>query len=237
MRPRRLHRRHHSRDRRAQGLVPAALEQSKACEREASGSAGCLPSCAWDFWALRCFLQVADETATWDGKSRRPSLRNIIVSKRPVFLNSLAALLADWTTELRPSRMALVKLHRHQSRTSSRSLRSVLETTFISGMFECVIHGHSRPSAPAALLGPDAGHLPLGTEPPSTSRRAAPASRPARPCTAPIVASASRWNHTACGVGGREEQSVPPTRSFREPSKPACSRTSSTTTREAWATR
>ncbi len=60
--------------------------------------------------------------------------------------------------------MALVELHRHQSRTSSCSLQSVLATAFISGMFECVIHGHSRPSAPAALLGPDAGHLPLGTE-------------------------------------------------------------------------
>ena len=84
--------------------------------------------------------------------------------KQPLFLNSLAALLADWITELRPSRMALVEPHRHQSRTSSRSLRSVLATTFISGMFECVIHGHSRPSAPAALLGPDAGHLPLGAE-------------------------------------------------------------------------
>jgi hypothetical protein len=52
---------------------------------------------------------------------------------------------------------------------------------------------------------------------PSTSRRAAPVSRPARPCTAPIVASASQRNHTACGVGGREEQSVLPTRSFRGP--------------------
>gem|GEM_PF-1789929 len=60
--------------------------------------------------------------------------------------------------------MALVEPYRYQSRTSSRSLRSVLATTFISGMFECVIHGHSRPSAPAALLGPEAGHLPLGAE-------------------------------------------------------------------------
>ena len=60
--------------------------------------------------------------------------------------------------------MALVEPYRYKSRTSSRSLRSVLATTFISGMFECVIHGHSRPSAPAALLGPEAGHLPLGAE-------------------------------------------------------------------------
>lgn len=104
------------------------------------------------FLALRGFWWVADDTASCAEKSRRPSLRNIIVSKYPVFLKPLAARLMDWAIELSPSRIAFVEHLRHQSGMPSRSLRSVPATTLVSGTFEHVIQEHGRSSANAADL-------------------------------------------------------------------------------------
>ena len=57
-----------------------------------------------------------------------------------MLLKPLAALRADCTTELRPSRNELVDPLFHQSKIPSRSFLSVLATLFISATAECIIH-------------------------------------------------------------------------------------------------
>ena len=69
-----------------------------------------------DEGVLRCFWRAADETASWAKKSRQPGLRNTIVSKRPMFLKPLAALLADRAIEPSPSSVPCHAWIRHSAR-------------------------------------------------------------------------------------------------------------------------
>ena len=76
-----------------------------------------------------------------------PSLKKIIVLKYPVFLKPLAALLADWTRELSPSRNELVDPFFHQFKIPSRSCLRVPAILLILATTECIIHKQSRSGA------------------------------------------------------------------------------------------
>ena len=65
---------------------------------------------------------------TLDREVEFPSLKKIIVLKYLVFLKPLAALLANWTRELSPSRNELVDPFFHQFKISSRSFLRVPAT-------------------------------------------------------------------------------------------------------------
>ncbi|RRF97544.1 MAG: hypothetical protein DUD39_14360 [Coriobacteriaceae bacterium] len=57
-----------------------------------------------------------------------------------MLLKLLAALLADWTRELSPSRNELVKLLSHQFKIPSRSFLRIPATLFILVTAECIIY-------------------------------------------------------------------------------------------------
>ena len=73
-----------------------------------------------------------------------------------MLLKPLAALSADWTRELSPSRNELVDLFSHQFKIPSRSFLRVPATPFILATLECIVYKQRRSGTPAA--DPLSGH-------------------------------------------------------------------------------